>query len=121
MSKKLIYYRLLQQFNQDYPQLSTTILTSGWFEARLLFFLTNKPAVYTLGCGMAENQYLDWSKEVRQKIASKTLKEAVYIDSYDRSHCLANYFDQCERLPTTSYVNKHKNYALYAYRCRNFG
>jgi len=118
-SKKLIAYRLIQQLNADYPQLPKTILTSGWFEARQLFFLKNKPYIYTLGCDTEQNQYAYWSTTINQQIVTKSLKEAFYFDSYERSSCLKKYFDKCVRLPTQPYSYKDKSYEIYAYKCSN--
>lgn len=119
VSKKLTSYNLINDFNTAYPHLPNTILTSGWFEARMLFFLKGHPEVYTLGCDAAENQYAFWSTDVKKKIADKTLKEAVYIDSYDRKSCLKQYFDECQRMPTSAYIQTNKTYTLYAYHCIN--
>ncbi|CAM2964307.1 glycosyl transferase [Legionella steigerwaltii] len=118
-SKKLVFYHLIQKFNSAYPQLPDTILTSGWFEARTLFFLHNKPTIYTLGCGTAQNQYALWGVDINKRITNKTLKEALYIDRYDRSSCLEQYFDQCQRIPTPTYPFRHKEYALHVYQCKN--
>ncbi|KTD55975.1 glycosyl transferase [Legionella sainthelensi] len=118
-SKKLAFYHLMQQFNTTYPQLPNKIFTSGWFQARMMFFLENKPTIYTLGCGTAQNQYALWSKEINKKIIDKTLKEAIYIDRYDRQSCLQKYFDHCEKIPTQKYPFRHKEYALNVYRCQN--
>ncbi|CAM4491654.1 MAG: hypothetical protein LEGION0403_FIIPPAGN_01662 [Legionella sp.] len=118
-AKKLVSYYLIKQFNEDYPQLTSPVLTSGWFAARMLFFLKNNPAVYTLGCDTQQNQYAQWSATINKQISDKTLKEALYIDIYDRSVCLAQHFTQCQRLPTRTYAFKHKEHKLYAYHCIN--
>lgn len=118
-SKKFVFYHLIQQFNSTYPQLPSTVLTSGWFQARMMFFLKNKPIIYTLGCGTAQNQYTLWSAEINKKIVDKTLKEVLYIDRYDRQSCLKKYFDQCEKITTQTYPFRHKEYALNVYRCQN--
>lgn len=116
-SKKMISYHLMQQFNKSYPNLATPIFTSGWFEARMLFFLNNQQAVYTLGCGNEQNQYALWSAPMHQKINQKVLKEIVYIDKQDRAACLKHYFAKCSRIPTNSYHYRHKDYALHVYKC----
>jgi 4-amino-4-deoxy-L-arabinose transferase-like glycosyltransferase len=118
-AKKLVPYHLIKQFNADYPQLTSPIFTSGWFAARMLFFLEKNPAVYTLGCDTQQNQYAKWSAAIHKQISDKTLKEALYIDIYDRSACLAQHFAQCQRIPTRTYAFKHKEYGLYVYRCIN--
>ncbi|AWN73634.1 TPA: glycosyltransferase family 39 protein [Legionella anisa] len=119
-SKKLVVYHLIQNFNSTYPQLPDTIFTSGWFAARMLFFLQNKPTIYTLGCDTAQNQYALWGTDIKKKIADKTLKEIVYIDRYDRQSCLEQYFDLCQKIPTHTYPFRHKEYALNVYKCQNF-
>ncbi|WP_242605268.1 glycosyltransferase family 39 protein [Fluoribacter gormanii] len=119
-SKKLIFYHLIQKFNASHPELPDTVFTSGWFTARMLFFLQNKPIIYTLGCGTAQNQYALWNVNINKKIADKTLKEILYIDRYDRQSCLKQYFDQCKKIPTHMHPFRHKEYALNVYKCRNF-
>ncbi|HHF7372534.1 glycosyltransferase family 39 protein [Legionella bozemanae] len=119
-SKKLVVYHLIQKLNATYPQLPDTIFTSGWFAARMLFFLHNKPTIYTLGCDTAQNQYALWGADINKKIADKTLKEALYIDQYDRQSCLQKYFDHCQKIPTQTYLFRHKEYALNVYKCQNF-
>lgn len=118
-SKKMVFYHLIQQFNSIYPQLPDTIFTSGWFQARMMFFLKNKPMIYTLDCGTAQNQYALWRVAIDKKIADKSLKEVLYIDSYDRQHCLKKYFDHCEKIPTQTDPFRHKEYRLNVYRCQN--
>lgn len=119
-SKKLVLYRLVEQLNASSYQIPDTVFTSGWFQARMLFFLKNKPEIYTLGCGTAQNQYELWGTDMNRKIADKSVKEALFIDKYDRLSCLTGYFDQCTKIPTDSYQLKHKEYALNVYKCRNF-
>jgi 4-amino-4-deoxy-L-arabinose transferase-like glycosyltransferase len=119
-SKKLAFYHLIQQFNSSDTQLPNIVFTSGWFEARMLFFLKNKPTIYTLGCGNEQNQYAFWSADIYKQIANKTLKEALYIDRHDRYDCLEKYFDRCKKIPTTTYPFRHKEYALNIYKCENF-
>lgn len=119
-SKKLVFYHLIQKFNSEYPQIPQTVFTSGWFEARMLFFLHNKPSIYTLGCGTAQNQYDLWGVDIKNQIANKTLKEAFYIGRYDRLACLQEHFDQCQKIPSSTYPFRHKEYALHVYQCRNF-
>ena len=120
-SNKLVYYNLLQQFNLSYPKIPKIVITTGWFEARMLFFLHNKPLIYTFNCGSQQNQYALWSKAVRESIINKAIKEILYIDIFDRSNCLARYFDQCTYLPLLSPLNTYpvKNTAIYAYKCSN--
>lgn len=119
-SKKLVFYHLIQKFNATHPQLPDTILTSGWFQARMLFFLKNKPIIYTLGCGTAQNQYAFWNNEIDTKIAAKTLKNVLFIDRFDRQICLEQHFDECKRIPTDSHFFRNKEYALHVYQCKNY-
>jgi hypothetical protein len=120
-SKKFVFYHLMQEFNKKYPNLPNTLMTSGWFHARMLFFLQNKPIIYTLGCGTEQNQYALWSIELHKKIAEKTLKEVLFIDKYDRLNCLKKYFDECKKVPTDVYLFKNKEYTLNVYECSNLG
>ena len=117
--QKLINYYLIQKFNTSFTQLPKVILTPGWAEARILFFLKGKPQIYTIECGVPQNQYALWSTEVNQSIKNKSLKEALFIDPENRVACAEKYFNQCVRLNTATYPYKNKEYALYAYRCTN--
>ncbi len=117
--QKLINYYLIQQFNAAYPQHPTIVLSPGWSEARMLFFLKGQPQVYTIDCGFPQNQYGLWSVEVNQKIKNKTLKEALFIDPEDRVACARKYFNQCVRLESPTYTYKNTPYHFYAYRCTN--
>ena len=117
--QKTMYYQLMQSFNATHPQLPKTVITTGWLEARMLFFLKDKPQVYTLDCGSQQNQYALWSTEMMKNIKNKTLKEALYIDVFDRSSCVKHYFDQCVKLSSPSERYKNKDYTIFAYRCLN--
>jgi hypothetical protein len=117
--EKFIYYPLVQQFNKDYPKRPETILTSGWFEARMLFFLNDHPQVFTIGCGTDENQYGLWSRGTQEKIKQRTVQETLYIGKYDRLDCLKLLFDRCERVPTSMLQQHRRTYELYVYRCSN--
>jgi 4-amino-4-deoxy-L-arabinose transferase-like glycosyltransferase len=117
--QKSIYHYLVQSLDTTYSQLPSTIITSGWFEARMLFFLKNKPQVYTLDCGSLQNQYALWSTDIVQKIKNKTIKEVLYIDISNRISCVAKYFDHCVNLHPPTYPYKNKNNEIYAYICTN--
>ena len=116
---KLINYTLLQKFNIAYPRLPNIVLSPGWIEARMLFFLKNKPNVYTIDCNSLQNQYALWSTDVNQKMKHKQLKEALFIDPFNRLACVQPYFDRCVRLDMPSYVYKKRDYTIYAYKCTN--
>lgn len=116
-SNKLSYYRLIQQFNERYKNIPAMVFSSGWYEARMLFFVSNKPLIYTLNCGADQNQYALWSIEIKQKLANRTLRDILFIDEKDRRECLKQYFDKCEQLPTAS-IKAHKDVkSIYAYKC----
>lgn len=108
--KKLIDYHLIQQLNATYPKLPQTVFTSGWFEARSLFFLKNKPEIHTIGCGTAENQYALWR-------SNAPITEMLYIDHYDRSDCLKKYFEHCEQKILSYDHHNHKTNKIYIYQC----
>ena len=110
---------MVQSLNSTYKELPKTIITTGWFEARALFFLKNKPQVYTLDCGSLQNQYALWSTDIVQKIKNKTLKEVLYVDIFNRVSCVKRYFDHCVNLHPPTYPYKNKNYEIYAYTCTN--
>lgn len=118
-AKKQFYYRLIQQLNIQLKDAPNMVFTSGWFEARMLFFLKNKPIIYTLDCGSLQNQYLLWSKDINQKFANKTVQEILFIDLRDSSECLKKYFDRCEQLPTQTQITPKDIYSVYAYKCTN--
>ncbi|RUR18362.1 glycosyltransferase family 39 protein [Legionella sp. km535] len=118
-TKKLIYYRLMQQVNEQLKNIPSSIFSSGWFEARMLFFIKNKPIIYTLDCGSLQNQYSIWSKDINQKIANKTVQEILFIDLRDRSECLKKYFDRCEQLSAQTQITPKDIYSVYAYKCTN--
>lgn len=118
-AKKFAFYHLIQQFNATYPKQHPILFTSGWFQARMLFFLDKKPQIYTLDCGMEQNQYALWNAEVNKQIAEKTLKKLLFIDKYDRLNCLKKYFEVCKKVPTNTYPFKNKEYTLNVYECRN--
>ncbi len=116
-SKKFNYHALMQTFNASNTHVPTPVLTSGWFEARMLFFLKNKPFVYTIDCGSQENQYALWSVDIAHKAKGKKLKEALYIDTTNRLNCVKPYFDACVRLPPADMNLEEEQ--LYAYKCTN--
>ncbi len=119
-SKGLKQYESIQQLNDRHLELPKVIVTTGWFQARNLFFLKGKPAVYTLSCGQAdtlENQYKLWSRDVAQDIQNKKIKEVLYIDTYDRVHCMKPYFERCQALPIDD--SSKSQQSIFAYICSN--
>ncbi len=117
--RKFIDVQLIKQFNQIMPDLPYPVVTSGWLEARMLFFLRQKPAVYTLGCGSPQNQYLAWSAPLMADIGTHRVRDIIFIDPYDRKMCLKQYFKICTQLPTPVYRHHQRFYRLYAYHCSN--
>ena len=88
-------------------------------EARSLFFLKNKPYIYTVDCGRPQNQYIEWSTVINKKIKNKTLKEVLFIDMDNHIACVQKYFKQCAQLHSPTYTYKKREYTFYAYRCTN--
>lgn len=119
-SNKFAYYRLMQQVNEKYKNIPDVVFSSGWFEARMLFFIKNKPLIYTLDCGTNQNQYTLWSTNVIEKIANKTLHEIMFIDDKDRSVCLKKYFDACEQLSTQPEKKGKDLVPIFVYKCINY-
>ena len=120
IAKGYIYYHLIQQFNTYYPQLPDYVFTTAWSDARMLFFLKNKPAIYTLdGCGSQQNAYAFWSKNFMKQVETKAIKEALYIDRVDHIDCVKKYFDHCVALSPPTYHFNGQDYAIYAYHCTN--
>lgn len=112
-SKNFIYYKLIQQLNKEYPEQPSVVFTSGWLEARILFFLKGKPLIYTLSCYRNQNAYQLWSEAIKKNIRSGRLKSILSINIFDNQTCLQHYFERCERQPTSSISGRE----LYVYRC----
>jgi len=118
-SKNLNYYQAIQRFNVLYPQQNEAVVSTGWFEARMLYFLKGKPFIYTLNCGSAGNQYTLWSADFEKKVLNKTIKNALYMDIIDRSDCIKKYFDQCVPIVSPAILDKKGMPILFAYNCSN--
>ena len=108
-SKKFTYYQLLKAFNSSHPDLPKTIVTPGWFEARMLFFLNHKTTINTIECGSPQNQYLSWSAVVIDQIKHHNLQEVLFVDPANRINCMTPYFKTC--------VQESNSQSLYIYRC----
>jgi hypothetical protein len=120
IAKGYIYHHLIQRFNVYYPQLPQFVFTTTWSDARMLFFLKNKPAVYTIDmCGTQQNEYAFWSQDFVKSVADKSIKEALYVDRTNHINCVEKYFDQCIQLSPPTYHFKGQDYAIYAYKCTN--
>lgn len=120
IAKGYIYHHLIQRFNTYYPQLPQFIFTTAWSDARMLFFLKDKPAVYTLdSCGTQQNEYAYWSQDFVKNVANKSIKEALYVDRSNHIDCVEKYFDHCIQLSPPTYHFKGQDYAIYAYKCTN--
>lgn len=120
IAKGYIYHQLIQRFNTYYPQLPPFIFTTTWSDARMLFFLKDKPPVYTLdNCSTQQNEYAFWSHEFVKKVANKSIKEALYMDRSNHIDCVEKYFDHCIQLAPPTYHFKGQDYAIYAYKCIN--
>lgn len=117
--KKFIIYHLVKNLDNAFPKLPKIIITSGWLDARMLFFLKNKPAVYTIDCGVQQNQYALWSTDVFTQIKNKTIKEAFYIDTINRIACIKPYFDECTEVFPPTYQYQQEIHKLYAFTCTN--
>lgn len=117
--RNFLNYRLVLELDKTYPDRPQTILTSGWLEARMLFFLQGKPNIYTLNCGPEQNQYAAWSEKTIQRIQHKAIQEAWYIDPIDRKGCVEKYFDACQALPMPTYQYRQEKYTLHVYKCTN--
>jgi hypothetical protein len=80
----------------------------------MLFFLKNKPTIFTFDCGSMQNQYRYWSPNLN------TLDEVLYIDTFDRLSCVKKYFTQCQSLHLPATIDEKKGKPIiYAYRCGN--
>lgn len=111
-SRNYIYYKLIQQFNIDYPQQPGLVFTSGWLEARILFFLKDKPMIDTLPCDQEQNAYQFW-RVSHSAVQMVGLKNILFIDTIDQKKCLSHYFKHCQRQKTTAVFGRN----LYVYRC----
>lgn len=114
-SKKLSYYREIEQINSLPGQLPKFVLSPNWSEARILFFLKNKPLIYSVKCGPKQNQYAYWSAEIQGKMHEKSIKSALYIDLYNRKKCVEQYFDRCEPM----ILPRKEPFPVFIYRCVN--
>ena len=110
-TQKVAYFHAIQQFNRMHVKAPEVILTSGWMQARLLFFLKNHPPIYTVECGEPQNQYASWSKALVTRLTAKQIQRAWYVDIADHSACIKPYFDTCQPLTTDS--------LLVSYACHN--
>lgn len=114
-AKKYQYFHWMQRFNAQHPQLPPVVVTEGWLEARVLFFLHNKPTIYTLDCNTSlQNQYALWSQEFTKKLSQKHIKHALFIGTYNEDTCLSKYFNHCQRV----YEREDSN-LMYVYDCYN--
>lgn len=118
-------YKLMEKFNQQYPDLKQPVFTSSYMSARLGFYIKNQPAIYTVpGCGM-QNQYAQWSKPMLTKIKQGKITSIIYFDLSDTRRCIQPYFSSCQALPRITYQQKNtfshkvKHYELYLFRCSN--
>jgi 4-amino-4-deoxy-L-arabinose transferase-like glycosyltransferase len=108
-SKKIAYYQWVQAFNRSNLPAPDAVITNGWMQARLLFFLKNHPAVYTIDCGEPQNQYTAWSKPLLARLDTQQIQRVWYFDLNDPSACLSHYFQSCKKLTDSSLV--------FAYEC----
>lgn len=115
-TRKLSYYRWMKTFNATHIPQTDVIITTGWMQARSLFFLKQKPYIYTL-CGSNQNQYASWSEAMQQRILNKQITRAIYIDTHDNSACIKQYFDHCEPLMNTP--TQDNQTLIFAYQCEN--
>jgi len=109
---KMTYYHWFQRFNRQWTEPAPTVVTTGWFQARMLFFLKNHPTIQTINCGLPENQYTEWNKE-----QSHMLQDALYIDTKDHIACINPHFKACE--PLNNSTNDPNYPLIIAYRCTN--
>ena len=104
--KKPSYYdalQTIQHLNDTHPELPSTVVTDHWLEARQLFFIKNKPKIYTLGCDHnSQNQYLLWSQNLNKTL--KEAKEFLYISHGESTVCLQKYSSECSRWPLNGLV-----------------
>lgn len=110
-------YEFIHAINRTFPHSAKVVVTSGWLEARMLFFLKDKPNVYTVGCGSPENQYALWSAPVISGIKDKSIKAVWYIDKVNHISCVNKLFDHCEALLVKEKMTADDK--RYAYLCTN--
>lgn len=116
-SQKFSVYNVMQQLNSTYPHIPDTIITTDWLTARGLFFLKNKPMIYTLNCGAPANQYQFWNQEFISKVKNNSIREAWYIAEKDSIQCLSPYFETCHQLPSIQFKDRKKIKTYYHYYC----
>lgn len=118
-SKKIAYYQWMQAFNKQSPTQPDIIVTTGWYESRMLFFLKNKPTIYTLDCGSRQNQYALWSIDFANAVFLKKIKHMLYIDIFDRHECMEKYFDNCTPVAFPTSISQDRRSPVFAYNCYN--
>lgn len=112
--ENMMSYLLAQEAGKRYFQHDIVVATSNWESAaRILFWLPDKPFIYTLPCGK-QNQYAFWNNDFIQNIKNKRLKQVLYLDFNDQSFCISQFFSRCQKLPMLTHKNK---VYLFAYEC----
>ncbi len=115
----LVYLKQIQEFNHAHPEQTSTVLTSDWMTARILFFLKNKPLIYTLKCEWtdSQNQYALWSEYLLDDIKNNPKKDYLVINLFDSKQCLAHYFSHCYRMLVDANSHPGKQSELFIYKC----
>jgi hypothetical protein len=115
----LAYLKEIQEFNHVHPDQPSTVLTSNWMTARILFFLKNKPFIYTLDCEHSnqQNQYALWSNHLLDDIKNNPKQDYLIINVFDSKNCLAHYFSHCYRMPINTNSQTEKQSELFIYKC----
>ncbi len=112
-SENFIFFKLINQFNIDYPKQPKIVINPGWTEARGLFFLQSKPIIYSINCDRDENTYQFWYPELKNEINKNGLKNIGFLDFYDHKLCLEKYFKNCIRQKTSNVASRE----LFYYKC----
>jgi hypothetical protein len=88
-------FEAIKSLNTQHAFLPKAVVTTDWMQARLLFFLKNKPTIYTLNsCYQSCNQYGLWSRNLDAQL--RHAKEFLYIGHSDERAYLQQHGYQCK-------------------------
>ncbi|MDF2529277.1 MAG: dolichol monophosphate mannose synthase [Gammaproteobacteria bacterium] len=109
-------YILAKQANEIYLNDPQPVITPHYVAAEQIgFWLTGRPQVYALSCGLAANQYDFWQQDFMDKLKQHQIKQAWFFDYMDEPYCIQPYFKICVKLSTLAYQKQ----SLYVYHCTN--
>ncbi|MDO8953556.1 MAG: glycosyltransferase family 39 protein [Gammaproteobacteria bacterium] len=119
-------YNLAKQANMLYLKNPQPIITPHYVAAEQIgFWLSGRPQIYALSCGLGANQYEFWQQDFMAKLTQHQVKQALFLDYMNEPYCIQPYFKQCTELPTITmqkqapFNHRVSEAKLYVYRCSN--